>query len=82
MLALILFLLFGRNEPPVVTVEVTPPDELTSADLGFIIDGSADNRDLTSLIIYWAHLGYLSIDARKKKNIVLTKLASRKRTAL
>ena len=52
----------GRDEKLVPTVEFYPPEGLTSADVGYIIDGYSDNEDLISLIIYWASKGYLKIE--------------------
>ncbi|WP_204211300.1 DUF2207 domain-containing protein [Merdimmobilis hominis] len=52
----------GRDEKLVPTIEFYPPEGLTSADVGYIIDGYSDNEDLISLIIYWASKGYLKIE--------------------
>ncbi len=57
-----LWLKLGRDEKLVPTVEFYPPEGLTSADVGYIIDGYSDNEDLISLIIYWASKGYLKIE--------------------
>ncbi len=60
--AVILFLVFGIDEKPVKTVEFYAPEGMTPSEVGYIIDGSVDNRDVLSLIIYWAHKGYLTIE--------------------
>ncbi|MCL1835831.1 MAG: DUF2207 domain-containing protein [Oscillospiraceae bacterium] len=39
-----------------------PPDNMNPAELGYVIDGSVSNRDVTSLIYYWASHGHLSIE--------------------
>jgi uncharacterized membrane protein YgcG len=57
----ILFLRFRRKTKPVVTVEFYPPEGMTSADVGYVIDGIAEDRDVVSLLIYWADKGYLEI---------------------
>ncbi|MEL4106894.1 DUF2207 domain-containing protein [Oscillospiraceae bacterium WX1] len=62
LLAFVLFLLYGRDSKVVKTVEFYAPDGLTPAEVGYIIDGVVDNRDVVSLIIYWAHRGYLTIE--------------------
>lgn len=59
--AVILFLIFRPRKHPVVTVEVEPPSGVNSADAGFIVDGSADVRDIMSLLIWWASEGYIKI---------------------
>lgn len=37
------------------------PDDLSSAEVGYLIDGSADDRDLLSLILWFAQKGYLAL---------------------
>lgn len=46
---------------PVVQVEFHAPEGISSADVGTIIDDSADVSDLASLIPWWASKGYISI---------------------
>jgi len=65
LLALGLFLRFGRDPVLVRTVEFYPPNDITSAEAGYIIDSSLDNKDVASLIIYWASKGYLTIEQKK-----------------
>lgn len=57
----------GKSKPIVKTVEFYAPDGLTSADVGFIIDNSVEVMDVTSLIIYWAGRGYLTIEEQAKQ---------------
>lgn len=63
----------GRKKQIFPTVEFYPPQGLTSADVGFLIDGRVDSFDITSLIIYWADKGYLSITEEKVKKMFGTK---------
>lgn len=56
-----------------VSMDAFPPDGMTSAEVGTIIDDSADTRDLVSLIPWLAHHGYISID-ETGKDICLHKL--------
>ena len=76
-----LWVFMGRKKQIFPTVEFYPPQGLTSADAGFLIDGRVDSFDITSLIIYWADKGYLSIAEETvkkrfvaKKSLTLTKL--------
>ena len=76
-----LWVLMGRKKQIFPTVEFYPPQGVTSADAGFLIDGRVDSFDITSLIIYWADKGYLSITEETvkkpfgtKKSFTLTKL--------
>ncbi len=49
--------LSARRRAPVVTPECTPPDGVSSAEVGYIIDNSADDRDILSLILWFASKG-------------------------
>ncbi len=78
---MLLWLFMGRKKQVFPTVEFYPPQGLTSADVGFLYDGRVDYFDITSLIIYWADKGYLSITEEivkrrfgTKKSFTLTKL--------
>ncbi len=73
-ISVILFFKYGRDDKPVETVEFYAPDGLNSAEVGYIIDGTVDNRDVVSLIVYWADKGYLSIKELSKGKFELTKL--------
>lgn len=50
-----------RRRKPVPVVNFYPPQGVSSAEVGTIIDASADLSDLTSLIPWLAHKGYISI---------------------
>lgn len=54
--------LSARRRAPVVTPECTPPDGVSSAEVGYIIDNSADDRDILSLILWFASKGYLAVE--------------------
>ncbi len=69
-----LWLIFGRDEKIIPTVEFYPPEGLTPAEVGLIADGNADKGDLLSLIIYFADKGYLAIEQLSKKKFALRKL--------
>lgn len=65
---------FGRDPKVVETVEFYPPDKLTPAEIGYIIDGSIDQKDMTSMIMYYADRGYIRVSEYEKNKIELTKL--------
>lgn len=67
---------FGRDPKKVQTVEFEAPEGISPAELGYIIDGVTDKNDLVSLIIYFAHKGFLTIEPldEKGKDFLLTKL--------
>ncbi len=60
--AAMLFYFFGRDPKIVQTVEFYPPEGITPAEAGYIIDGIVNKEDLVSMVIYFADKGYLSIE--------------------
>ena len=62
----ILWFLKGRDNQLFPTVQFEPPEGLTPAEIGYIIDGSVDSKDVTSLIIYWAEKGCVAIETEQK----------------
>ena len=66
LLMLFLWFFFGRDPRVVKPVEFYPPEGLTPAEVGYIIDGSLDNRDMSSMIMYMASKGYIKIREKKK----------------
>jgi uncharacterized membrane protein YgcG len=73
-ISIFLFLRYGRDDRIYESVEVSPPNDLIPAEAGYIIDGHVDNRDVLSLIIYWADKGYLSITSNDNEDFILTKV--------
>ena len=72
--ALIVFKRLSVKKQQVVdTVEFYPPEGITSADAGIIVDGVANDKDLLSLIIWFADQGYLTITG-KEETLKLTKI--------
>ena len=70
----VLFMKYGKDDEVVVTVEFEAPEGISSAEVGYIIDGSIDNRDIASLILDWANKGYLSIEEMDESNLIFRKL--------
>ncbi len=78
---LAVWLIIGKDEKAAVMTYYKPPEGVTSAEAGLLIDDKIDNRDLISLIYYWASKGYLEIEETesktslfKKKDFILKKL--------
>ena len=65
---------YARKQHVVQTVEFNAPQGMNSADVGYIADGSAEDKDVLSLLIYWADQGYIAIHERKKHDIQFEKL--------
>lgn len=70
-----LFVIFGRDEQMIPSIQYQPPQGLDSAAVGYIIDGTAEDKDILSLIIYWADKGYLGIEEKKGEELVFHKLS-------
>lgn len=72
----------SRRQKPVVTVEFNAPDNISPAEVGMIVDETADDKDLLSLIPWFAEKGYITLETveiPKRKNktkevMVLTKI--------
>ena len=64
-IAILLWYKFGRDDQVVETVEFYPPQGLNSLDVGFLYKGKAENKDITSLLIFLANKGYLEINNKK-----------------
>ena len=69
----LLWFIFGRDPRIVKTVEFYPPNGLTPAEAGYIVDGVVDKRDIVSMIIYFADKGYLTIEEKEKDEFTLHK---------
>lgn len=55
-----------HREKLIETVEFYPPDDITSAEAGKILNGSVNDRIMLSMIPYWAGKGYLTIEERRE----------------
>ncbi|MCQ2546844.1 MAG: DUF2207 domain-containing protein [Clostridia bacterium] len=62
----VVWMFFGRRQHIVETVEFHPPEGVTPAEIGLIIDGSLDKKDMMSMFMYFAQKGYLKIKEKKK----------------
>jgi uncharacterized membrane protein YgcG len=72
--ALRIFQKYGKEDLFVPVVRFDPPEGLSPLEVGFLADGSVDNKDLTSLIFYWADQGCLTIEEQGKKEMTFTKV--------
>lgn len=62
MISLILFLLLGHQQKTIEPVAFYPPRDFNPAQIGTIIDGTTDDKDVVAMIIYLASKGYLQIE--------------------
>ena len=61
-LGLVVALLAPSKKEIITTVNIKAPDQMDPMKMGKLIDGSVDNEDVTSMLYYFAHKGYLTID--------------------
>ena len=76
MMALFMALLWrvsGKDPVVVKPVEFYPPDDITPAEVGYIVDGKVDNKDLSSMLIYFASKGYMDIREKEDGKYELVK---------
>ncbi len=60
---------FGKDDKIIETVEFYPPEEFNSLEVGFLYKGYANNKDVTSLLIYLANKGYIKIKETERKSL-------------
>lgn len=61
---------YGVDKPIVVVPRFNPPENLSPLAVGYIYDSSADDRDFSAMIFYWADKGCIKIEERKKDFII------------
>ena len=59
---IVLCIIKGGKDRPVVTVEFYPPVGITPTDATYIAGGKINGNKMTSLILYWASQGVLKIN--------------------
>jgi hypothetical protein len=67
------YLWYTRGRDPrlrPITVAYEPPDTLTPAELGTLIDNSPDLRDITATLVDLAIRGYLRIEERQESRLL------------
>jgi len=74
LLVFLLWLFFGRDPEIVKTVEFYPPEGMTPAEIGYIIDGKVDNKDMAAMLMYFAEKGYVKINETSRDTFEITRL--------
>lgn len=72
LISFILWKIYGKDEQVIETVEFYPPQGFNSLEIGFLYKGKAENKDVTSLLIYLANKGYIKITETKDKSLFST----------
>ena len=67
MIAFYLWNKYGKDKKTFINPEYEPPKGFNSLEVGFMHKGKADSKDVTSLLIYLANKGYLTIEESEEK---------------
>ena len=73
-LSALVWILVGKDRVPIITARFEAPDGLSPLPVGYVADGQVDDKDITSMIYYWADAGYMTIAEPKKNKFEFTKL--------
>ena len=69
LISLVNWFKYGKDRMIIQTVEFYPPEDLNSLELAFAYKGKAEEKDVTSLLIYLANKGYIRIEENKEKKL-------------
>ena len=65
----ILWVKFGRNKFVAEIIDSTLPEELNSAEAGYILKGYVNNKSIASLLLYLANKGYIKIENNTSNDV-------------
>ncbi|MCL1896974.1 MAG: DUF2207 domain-containing protein, partial [Clostridiales bacterium] len=71
---LLLWFAYGMDERIEETTEYYPPDGLLPAEVGLLMDGRLQDRELLSMVFYWANQGCLKIEETGRQDLTLHKV--------
>lgn len=72
--AAVVWVLKGRDSTPIITARFDPPQGFSPMIVGYIADSQVDDKDITSMLYYWADQGLLTISEPKKNHFEFTKI--------
>lgn len=75
LLLLLLRLRLGRRPQYAETVEFYAPEDMNPLEVGYLVDGNVDRKDITSMFFYLASKGYIRIRETGEKNFEFEKTA-------
>lgn len=73
-LAVLVWRKYGKDRTLIVTARFKAPDGFTPLAAGYVADGNVDNKDITSMIYYWADRGLLRIEEPRKNSFEFVRL--------
>ena len=73
-LAILLWTTYGRDNTPIIVARFKPPKDFSPLLVGYVADTTVDDKDVISMLFYWADEGLLSIEEKKGDKYEFTKL--------
>ena len=73
-LAMLLWSIYGRDATPIIVARFKPPKDFSPLLVGYVADSTVDDKDVISMLFYWADEGLLSIEEKKGDKYEFTKL--------
>ena len=73
-LAVVLWILYGRDNVPIIVARFEPPKGFSPLMVGYVADSTVDDKDIISMLFYWADEGLLSMEKKEDKKYIFTKL--------
>ncbi len=64
----------GRDTEPIIVARFEPPEGFSPLLVGYLADYNVDDKDVISMLFYWADQGLLSIEEKKGGKYEFTKL--------
>lgn len=69
LIAILLWMKYGKGDKVVETIEFYPPEGFNSAEIGYIYKEGANNTSIISLLVYLANKGYLKIEQIEEQGV-------------
>lgn len=72
--AMLLWTMVGRDRMPIIVARFKPPKDFSPLLVGYIADSTVDDKDIISMLFYWADEGLLTIEEKQNNKYEFTKL--------
>ena len=73
-ISMLLWIKYGKDNIPIVVARFEPPKGFSPLMVGYVSDSTVDDKDIISMLFYWADEGLLSIEEKKGNKYSFTKL--------
>lgn len=73
-LAMLVWATYGKDSIPIIVARFSAPDDMSPLMVGYVADSSVDDKDVISMLFYWADQGLLTIEEKKGDKYEFTKL--------